>query len=129
MGHRRGLRLFRIDRVSRRRVFLFVIYEAAAMASALAIYAFLAAAQRLNGAGVVATGILLNLAAAGVHPAICRSGLVVPFDHNGVFHLVQMSAIIALGLGLRVGMIHLAASTTTAASTKHPPHNPQQNTT
>jgi len=83
---------------------IFVIYEAAAMASALAIYAFLAATQRLKGAGVMATAILLNLAAAGVQATHLSFQLFVPFDHNGMFHLVQMSAIAALGLGLRMSM-------------------------
>ena len=83
---------------------IFVLYEAAAMASALAIYSFLAATHRLNGAGVVAAAILLNLAAAGVQASSVSFELFVPFDHNGVFHLVQMVGIATLGLGLRMGM-------------------------
>src|ERR1035437_9129485 len=83
---------------------IFVVYEAAAMAGALAIYSFLAATHRLNGAGVVATAISLNLAAAGVQASSVSFKIFVPFDHNGVFHLVQMVGIATLGLGLRIGM-------------------------
>ena len=83
---------------------IFVIYEAAAMASALAIYTFLAATYRLKGAAVVAMAIFLNLVAAGIQASSVSFRIVVPFDHNGVFHLVQMVGIATLGLGLRMGM-------------------------
>jgi hypothetical protein len=45
---------------------IFLVYEAVAMAGALAIYSFLAARHRLRGAGIVAVAIFLNLAAATV---------------------------------------------------------------
>ena len=83
---------------------IFVVYEAAAMASALAIYSFLEATHRLKGAGIVATAILLNLAVAGVQASSMSFTILVPFDHNGVFHLIQMLAIATLGLGLQIGM-------------------------
>jgi hypothetical protein len=83
---------------------LFIVYEAAAMAGALAIYSFLAVTRRLRGAGVVATAIFLNLAAAAVQASSVSFKVLVPFDHNGVFHLVQMVGIATLGLGLRLGM-------------------------
>lgn len=83
---------------------IFLVYEGAAMAGALAIYSFLAATHRLRGAGVVATAISLNLAAAAVQASSVSFKLFVPFDHNGVFHLVQMVALATLGLGLRLGM-------------------------
>jgi hypothetical protein len=83
---------------------VFVVYEAAAMTSAFAIYIFLAATQRLRGAGVVAAAIFLNLAAAATQASSVSFKIAVPFDHNGVFHLVQMVAIATLGLGLRLGM-------------------------
>ena len=73
------------------------------MAGALAIYSFLAATHRLRGAGVVATAISLNLAAAGVQASRVSFNFYIPFDHNGVFHLVQMVAIATLGLGLLIG--------------------------
>jgi len=84
---------------------LFVAYEALAMALALVLYVRLALGRRLAGAGLVALGIVLNIAAA----AIQASGAVeltvgVPFDHNGVFHLVQMPALAVLTLGLVRGM-------------------------
>jgi hypothetical protein len=83
---------------------IFVVYEALAMAMAFAIYCFLAATRRLKGAGIVATAIILNLAAAGVQASNVSFTILVPFDHNGAFHLIQMLAISVLGLGLHMGM-------------------------
>lgn len=83
---------------------MFIVYEATAMVSALAIYSFLAATHRLKGTGIVAAAILLNLAAAGVQASNVSVWILFPFDHNGVFHLVQMVGTATLGLGLRIGM-------------------------
>jgi hypothetical protein len=83
---------------------VFVIYEAIALLSALAIYTFLAATHCLKGAAVVALAILLNLAAAGVQASPVSVHVLFPFDHNGIFHLVQMLSTAMLGLGLRLGM-------------------------
>jgi hypothetical protein len=38
----------------------------------------------------------LNLVAAAVQASDVTIRLIVPFDHNGVFHLVQLVAIAAL---------------------------------
>jgi hypothetical protein len=89
---------------------LFDVYVAMAMAAALAIYAALAAAHRLKGAGVVATAICLNLTAAGVQASSLSFNIIVPFDHNGLFHFVQMAAIAMLGWGLSLGMKAASAS-------------------
>ena len=99
-----GIIFFGLTEVLIGRFIIFVLYEAAAMAGALVIYCFLATTHRLNGAGVVATAIFLNLVAAGVQASTISFTILVPFDHNGVFHLVQMVGIATLGLGLRRGM-------------------------
>ncbi len=83
---------------------VFVVYEATATVIALTIYSFLAATRRLKGAGVVSLAILCNLAAAGVQASDVSLRIVFPFDHNGICHLIQMVAIGAMGLGLRLGM-------------------------
>ncbi|OGQ85945.1 MAG: hypothetical protein A2512_01260 [Deltaproteobacteria bacterium RIFOXYD12_FULL_56_24] len=83
---------------------VFIVYAAAVLLSALAIYTFLAASHRLQGAAVVALAILLNLAAAAVQASNVSLHLLVPFDHNGVFHLVQIVSTAILGWGLHLGM-------------------------
>ena len=83
---------------------VFIVYAAAILLSALAIYTFLAATHRLKGAAVVALAILLNLAAAAVQASNISLHLVFPFDHNGLFHLVQIVSTAVLGLGVHLGM-------------------------
>lgn len=83
---------------------IFVAYEAAAMVAALAIYVFLAASTRLAGAGMMAVGIGLTIAAAAVQASAASVRLGVPLDHNGLFHLVQLGATAALASGLRRGL-------------------------
>jgi hypothetical protein len=95
-----GVIFFALTTVFNGVFFIFVLYEAVVMVSALVIYSFLAATHRLRGAGVVAVAIFLNLMAAGVQASSVSFKLLVPFDHNGVFHLIQMAAIATLGLGL-----------------------------
>jgi hypothetical protein len=100
-----GLVFFVITEVVSGAFLVFVAYEAAAMLAALGMYTSLAARQQLAGAGIVAAGIALNILAA----ALQASGsvaltLLVPFDHNGVFHLVQTVAIAVLAGGLVRGM-------------------------
>ncbi|MBI5428984.1 MAG: hypothetical protein HY938_00845 [Nitrosomonadales bacterium] len=83
---------------------VFVAYEAAVMLSALAIYFYLAVARRLNGAGVIAAAIVVNLVAAGIQASSAYIWIIFPFDHNGIFHLVQMAGTAMLGLGVHLSM-------------------------
>ncbi|MFQ6757995.1 MAG: hypothetical protein D9V46_08275 [Deltaproteobacteria bacterium] len=83
---------------------VFIVYAATILLSALAIYTFLAVTPRLQGAAVMALAILLNLAAAAVQASNLSLHLVFPFDHNGLFHLVQIVSTAVLGLGVHLGM-------------------------
>ncbi len=80
---------------------VFVIYEGVAMITAMLIYASLALRRSLPGAGTIASGVALTLIAAGLQSSALGFTLVWPFDHNGLFHLVQMPALVILGSGLR----------------------------
>ena len=83
---------------------IFVIFETASMLTALAMYASSWAAGRLAGAGLVTLGIGLTIAAGAVQATTLSLRLVVPFDHNGLFHIVQIAATIVLAIGLRRGL-------------------------
>ncbi|MFA7384510.1 MAG: hypothetical protein WC001_13780 [Desulfurivibrionaceae bacterium] len=83
---------------------VFIVYAAAVLLSALAIYTFLAASHRLPGTAVIALAILLNLAAAAVQASNLSLQPLFPFDHNGLFHLVQILSTAILGLGVHLGM-------------------------
>ena len=99
-----GLAFYVLTRVVDGGFLLFLVYEAAAMVGALVLYGRLAINHRLAGAGVVAAGIGLNLLAGLVQASDITIRLVVPFDHNGVFHLVQVAALATLAYGLRLGL-------------------------
>jgi hypothetical protein len=80
---------------------VFVLYEAAAMLAALALYGRLALRTRKGWAWLMVLGIALNIAAAAIQATgTVRLDLGVPFDHNGVFHLVQLVAIVVLVAGV-----------------------------
>lgn len=80
---------------------VFVLYEAVAMLAALALYTRLAVRTGKGWAWLMVLGIALNIAAAAIQAGgSVRLQLLVPFDHNGVFHLVQMVAIVVLVAGV-----------------------------
>jgi hypothetical protein len=81
---------------------VFVLYEAGALGFALIVYAWLAARRRRAGAAAMAAALAVSLAAGAVQAAdLGTVRLVWDFDHNGVFHLVQLAGIVLLGAGLR----------------------------
>ena len=80
---------------------VFVLYEAMAMITAMAIYVAIAVRQRMPGASTIAVGIGLSIVAAALQASTIRFTLVWTFDHNSVFHLVQIAALLVLGSGLR----------------------------
>jgi hypothetical protein len=84
---------------------VFVIYQAAVSLFALGAYGWLAVGARLEGAGLVAAGILACLIAGGLQT---RKHLhlraVWEFDHNGLFHIVQTAGLILILWGLKVSL-------------------------
>ena len=102
---------FALTQISSGSFRLFVAYESVAMLAALLLYALLTLQSRLEGAGIVAAGILMNLLAAAIQATETVSlTLVAPFDHNGVFHLVQIVALVVLTAGLTRGMVQPQSS-------------------
>jgi Family of unknown function (DUF6962) len=79
---------------------VFVVYEATCLLSTLAIYVWLSVNRRLAGARLVTAGIGLSVIAAIVQASNIKTRLIVPYDHNGLFHLVQFAATIVLAMGL-----------------------------
>ncbi|HMQ30218.1 MAG TPA: hypothetical protein PKD53_05790 [Chloroflexaceae bacterium] len=86
---------------------VFVVYEAAALLYALGVYARLARGGRLAGAELTAAGILISLLAAAVQSSSLRLTLLgLPFDNNGLFHLVQIAGLPVLAAGVRAALDH-----------------------
>ena len=74
------------------------------MVTTLLIYASLWITRRCPGAGRVTLGVALTLVAAAVQVSPLSMRIIWPFDHNGLFHLVQIVAVLMIASGLRPGM-------------------------
>jgi len=87
---------------------IFIVYEAAALFFAFAGYVW-AAKKRNSGALQMGLGILITIIGAGVQAGESISLIFIwQFDHNGVFHLIQMVGVIFLVLGLRADLLATA---------------------
>ncbi len=82
---------------------VFVAYEGTATITALTLYSRLALRRALPGAALVAGGLVLNLVAAGVQASDLKLELIFEFDHNGLFHIVLIPALILLYSGIEQG--------------------------
>ncbi len=85
---------------------VFIIYEVAIMLLALGAYLWLAYGGQLEGAWLMAGGILVTIIAAWVQAS---NGIaftfIWSFDHNGAYHLIQMVGIVLLVVALRKGLL------------------------
>ncbi|NTW00726.1 MAG: hypothetical protein HGA19_05375 [Oscillochloris sp.] len=85
---------------------IFILYEAVAMLFALGAYARLAQGGQLTGAQQMAAGVLLSILAAAIQSSSLELTLFgVPFDHNGLFHIVQIAGLPLLAAGLHAGLV------------------------
>ena len=83
----------------------FIVYEVGVMFLALCAYAYLAVRGRLAGAGLILVGVALTIAAAAVQATESVSlRMIWEFDHNGVFHLIQIVALLFLAAGVGRGL-------------------------
>ena len=83
----------------------FIIYEGAAMLFSLAVYVTLAARGRLPGAAWIAAGVSFTILAAVLQATrLLTFTIIVPFDHNGVFHLAQLPGLFCLFIGVQKGI-------------------------
>ena len=95
-----ALGFYFLTRLSGGKFLVFVIFEAAALFLALGIYVRLAL-QRKPGAALVVTGLLLSLAGGVLQASTLSLHLVWDFNHNGLYHLVQLAGVVLLLAGLR----------------------------
>ena len=87
--------------------FLFIVYEVVALIFALCAYIFLTIQKDQPGAWLMAAGILVSIIAAGIQ---ANKSVVLTFiwrfDHNGIYHLVQVVGLMLLLAGLRWSIQH-----------------------
>ena len=82
---------------------VFIKVEAIAMLFALVAYTILASRKTIKGAGLMAAGILVTIMAAVIQAIETIKVIFIwEFDHNGIFHIVQMIGLIILLKGLQV---------------------------
>ena len=80
---------------------VFILYESAAMLFALGMYAMLALRRRAPGALQCSIGILFSLIAAALQAtARARIECVWTFDHNALFHVIQLPGLAFLSAGI-----------------------------
>lgn len=99
-----GVGVFLISRLWSGHFIVFIVFEGAALTAALAAYMRLAAAGALDGAGLMAAGVWVSMAAAGAQAARrLRLNFIWEFDHNGIFHLLQTAGLMLLCRGISEG--------------------------
>ncbi|WP_163835584.1 DUF6962 family protein [Spartinivicinus ruber] len=99
-----GIAFFLLTLLLAKGFIAFVVYQAVVMFGVITAYLILAIRKQLHGAGIIASAVGLNMVAAMIQQSSLSITLVVPFDHNGLFHLIQMVAIYVLGYGLKIGL-------------------------
>jgi hypothetical protein len=101
-----GLAFFGVTLIWSNHFFVFIIYQAVAMLFALLGYGWLALAGQLAGAWFMVGGIFITLLAAAVQASGHGSfRFIWEFDHNGIYHLIQIVGVILLALGLRTSLL------------------------
>lgn len=81
---------------------VFVVFQGLAIIALLAIYARVSFAHRRPGSGWMLAGFIISLL-GGIAQAMnnLEVRVIVPFDHNGIYHVIQMAGVGCLLVGLR----------------------------
>lgn len=96
-----GLACFGVSALFPTTFLVFIAFQGVALLTATAVYGTLAARGTLAGAGWITTGLVISIAAAAIQGTGSLSfTLIWPFDHNGIFHLVQLPGFAAVAHGL-----------------------------
>jgi len=101
-----ALGFFIITRFFQGIFFVFIVFEALALMFAGFAYGWLAFKGQFSGAWIMAMGILISIVAAGIQATkILSIKVIFEFDHNGIFHVVQILGILFLLMGLRSSLL------------------------
>jgi len=97
---------FILTRLYSKTFLVFIIYQSVAMLFALGVYGWLALSEQRPGALWLVSGVSLTILAATIQATKTVSlTFIWPFDHNGIYHLIQMVGMICLVLGLRTSLL------------------------
>lgn len=101
-----GLGFFLVTMVYPGIFFLFIVYEAVVLVFALGAYAYLTVQAALPGACLMTAGILVSIVAAGCQANKSLAWTFIwQFDHNGIYHLIQVVGLMLLITGLRWSVV------------------------
>lgn len=82
---------------------VFIIYEAIAMLFSFIVYTVMAARKQLKGAIWMSAGIFITIVAAAIQAIeSIKIEFIWIFDHNGIFHIVQILGLFTLLKGLLI---------------------------
>jgi hypothetical protein len=82
---------------------IFIVYEAVVMIFAIVAYTNIAIKGQIQGAWWMVAGILITIIAAAVQASnTLLIRIIWEFDHNGIFHIIQMAGIVVLVKGLLI---------------------------
>lgn len=85
---------------------VFIVYQVAAMLFALGAYGWLAITRQLDGAWLMTAGVLVTMIAAAIQAGkIISFTFIWEFDHNGVYHLMQMTGLVLITIGLQTALL------------------------
>ena len=82
----------------------FIVFEGVVMVLSFVACSILALRGRLPGAGLMLVGIVLTILAAMAQAVDTVAVPVIWLDHNGVFHVIQLAAILYLVAGIGRGL-------------------------
>ena len=98
-----GFLFFAVTLFAPGKFLLFVLYETSAMTFAFRAYFTLLVRRHTPGAAWMLLGVVLTVIAAAIQAANkVALTLIWRFDHNGLFHLTQIAAMLFLLFGLKV---------------------------
>ena len=88
----------------------FLVYETVIMVSALLGYIWLSTAEGRPGADLMSWGILFTIVAAAIQATKALTFTFIwPFDHNSVFHLLQIVGVALIIRGIRNSLLQSRA--------------------
>lgn len=85
----------------------FILYEGLALLFAFFVYSYFTLNKKMIGAGYIAAGILISIIAAVIQAlGPFQIKLYWTFNHNGIFHLIQIVGLLVIFLGLRTTFLN-----------------------
>jgi hypothetical protein len=96
-----GLLIYAVSRFLAGLFMVFILYQALVLSLSLGIYIWLAIQGMPEGAGWMTAGVAASIIAAATQARRnLQVTLIWVFDHNGIFHLIQVLGVIFFCVGL-----------------------------